>query len=522
MTNSKNAASPSQSLPQPTVKASTGQTSYGQILKSSTLIGGSSMLKTAIGLIRTKALAVFLGPSGFGLLGLYSSIANLAQNVASVGINSSGVRQIAVAVGSDDTARIAQTAAVLRRTSIILGVLGATLLVLFSGPISVLTFGSTDHASAISLLSVAVLFELIAGGQTALIQGMRRIADLAKMGVLGALFGVLASIPLVYFFRENGIVLSIVAVSAMTIATSWWYSRKVEVEVPSITFWQVRQEVTALLKLGFAFMASGLVAMGIAYAVRVFVVRHVDFEAAGLYQSAWTLGAFCVGIILQAMGADFYPRLTAVIHDHTECNRLANEQARVSLLLGGPGIIGTLTFAPLVITLLYSAKFGGAVGVLRWICLGAALQVITWPIGCIVVAKGRAGLLVFCEVTWGITSLGLAWFCVSHFGLEGAGIAFFGSYLFHIVLIYPMVHRLTGFTWSAENRYTGLLFVLSIAAVFGAFQALPIHWASAIGTLVAALSTWYSFRVLTKLIPWDEIPEPVRRLFVAMRIGRMS
>jgi len=522
MTNSQMAASSSRPLLQPALSAGTGRTSYGQILKSSTLIGGSSLLNTAIGIVRTKAFAVLLGPAGFGLFSLFSSIASLTQNIASVGINSSGVRQIAAAVGSDDTVRIAQTAAALRRTSFVLGVLGAALLIIFSGPISILTFGTAEHAGTICLLSVAVLFQLISSGQTALIQGMRRIGDLAKMGVLGALFGTLMSIPLVYYFRENGVVLSLIAVAAMTIVTSWWYSRKIQVEVPSMTFRQVSQEVTALLKLGFAFMISGLVALGIAYAVRVFVLRHAGFAAAGLYQAAWTLGGFYVGIILQAMGADFYPRLTAVIHDHPVCNRLVNEQARISLLLAGPGIIATLTFAPLVIALLYSTEFGGAVGVLRWICLGAALQVITWPMGFIVLAKGRAGLLVFCEVAWGIVSLCLAWLCVGYLGLDGAGVAFFGSYLFHIVLIYPIVHWLSGFTWSAENRHTGTLFVLSIATVFCAFQLLPPPWASAIGTLVAALSAFYSFRVLTKLVPWDEIPQPVRRLFVAMRICRTS
>jgi PST family polysaccharide transporter len=49
-----------------------------------------------------------------------------------MGINSSGVRQIAEAVGSGDTVRIARTVIVLRRTSIFLGILGAVLLVGFA------------------------------------------------------------------------------------------------------------------------------------------------------------------------------------------------------------------------------------------------------------------------------------------------------------------------------------------------------------------------------------------------------
>ena len=40
--------------------------------------------------------------------------------------------------------------------------------------------------------------------------------------------------------------------------------------------------------------------------------------------------------------------------DNRECNRLVNEQAEMSLLLAAPGILGTLTFTPLVIQLLAS------------------------------------------------------------------------------------------------------------------------------------------------------------------------
>src|SRR4029077_19231018 len=109
------------------------------------------------------------------------------------------------------------------------------------------------HAAAVCLLSIAVFLQLVSAGQGALIQGMRRIADLAKISVLGALFGTLISIPLVYFFREKGVVPSLVGVAAMSILTSWWYSRKLRIQAPSLTFARVGHEAAALLKLGFAF-----------------------------------------------------------------------------------------------------------------------------------------------------------------------------------------------------------------------------------------------------------------------------
>ena len=201
--------------------ATGGKSSYGQILKSSAWIGGSSLLTIGIGVIRTKAMAVMLGPAGFGLMGLYSSIIDLVLALAGMGIGSSGVRQIAESVSTGDEARIARTVIVLRRTAAALGILGAVLMVVFCGLLSTLTFGDDRHAGAVALLGLAVFFRSVAAGQGALIQGLRRIADLAKIGVLGALLGAIFSVVLVYALGEAGVALSLVAAAALGLAVSW-------------------------------------------------------------------------------------------------------------------------------------------------------------------------------------------------------------------------------------------------------------------------------------------------------------
>jgi PST family polysaccharide transporter len=495
------------------------KSSYGQILRSSALVGGSSVINIAIGIVRTKVMAVLLGPAGMGLFGLYNLIADLTQSVAGMGVNSSGVRQIAEAAGSNDMERIARTAAILRRVSILLGVLGAVLLIMFSGPIATMTFGSAQNGAAVSLLSIAVFCRLVSAGQGALIQGMRRISDLAKMSILGALSGTLTSIPLVYLLREDGIVPSVILVGATTIATSWWYSRKIQIQAPSITASQIKEEASSLLKLGFPFMSSGLMTIGSAYLVRIIVVHKLGLEATGFYQSAWTLGGLYVGLILQAMGADFYPRLTASASDNTKCNRLVNEQTRIGLLLAGPGVIATLTCAPLVIAMFYSTKFVAAVEILRWICLGTALQVITWPMGFIIVAKAEQALFFWCEVAWAVAGVSLAFICVDRFGLNGAGIAFFGSYIFHWLLIYPVVHRLSGFRWSAENKKTVLFFLSLFAVAFGGFHFFPFILAQCVGITALILSVVYSLRVLLRLTSVEQLPHAIRRFTTSFNLA---
>jgi PST family polysaccharide transporter len=490
-----------QSAPAPETIRPAVKPSYGQILRSSATIGGASAVNVAIGIARTKAMALLLGPAGIGLLGLYILIADLARAIAGVGVNSSGVRQVAEAAGSGDADRIARSAGALRVISLVLAIVGAVLLAAFSAEISALTFGDEHHAGAVALLSLAVCFHLIADGRSALIQGLRRISDLAKLSMTSAFFGTVVSVSIVYFLGRDGLAPALVAIAATTLVISWWYSRKAGIQSPPMTPRQLTQEARGLLKLGVAFMASGLLMLGAAYVVRMVVLRHSGLDAAGFYHAAWTLGGLYIGFILQAMGADFYPRLVAVIKDDAQGNRLVNEQAHISLLLAGPGVIATLTLAPLVLALFYSAKFAEAVDVLRWICLGIALRVITWPMGFIIVAKSRQGIYFVTELAWALVNVGLTWICVRSFGLVGAGIAFFASYVFHALMIFPIARRLSGFRWSTENGKAGLFFISSITVVFCGIYALPPLFATCLGLTMMVLSATRSIRTLLRLAP---------------------
>jgi enterobacterial common antigen flippase len=496
-----------------------GRHTYDHILKSTALIGGSSVVNIAVSVVRTKAMALFLGPAGVGLIGLYTAILELTQSVAGMGINHSGIRQIAEAVGSGDDQRVSRTAAVLRRITIWLGVLGTALLVVFCRQVSKWTFGSDEFAAPVALLSVAVFFKVVSDGQLALIQGLRRISDLARIAVLVAIFGSAISLTLVYFFRDKGVVPALVSAAALTLIISSFYRRRIQITPASVTARQVRKETGALLTLGSAFMASAILTTGSAYAVRSLVRHNLGFDAAGLYQSAWALGGLYVGFILQAMGTDFYPRLTAVAHNHPECNRLVNEQAQISLLLAGPGVIATLTCAPLVIAIFYDTSFVGAVEPLRWICLGMVLRVIAWPMAFIILAKGERNIFFWTEVAATLVHVGLAFLLIKRFGLAGATMAFFGLYIWHGIVMYVIVRRVTGFRWSSANRQDALLFLPLIGLVFCGFLMLPMWIATAVGIAAILVSGVYSLRVICRLVSLDRAPRFVRCSLAWCRIS---
>jgi PST family polysaccharide transporter len=219
------------------------------------------------------------------------------------------------------------------------------------------------------------------------------------------------------------------------------------------------------------------------------------------------------------MAADFYPRLTAVAHDDGECQRLVNEQTQISLVLAGPGVIGTLALAGLVMSTFYSVDFQQGVGLLRWICLGMTLRVMAWPLGFIVVAKGQQQTFFWTEVAATAVHVGLAWLLVPVFGVTGAGMSFFGLYIWHTALIYAIVRSSAGFRWSHTTLRIAGVFLPLIALVFALPLMLPEPYPSVLGVLVAAGSGLYSCWAMLHRLPHESVPSWLRKWVATVPAG---
>jgi len=472
------------------------QSGYRTILRSTAIMGGSSVLTTLLGIVRTKVLALMLGPSGVGLTGIYLSVTNMVAAVTGLGIGESGVRQIAreSGVGSDEA--VSRTLLCVRRMALLSGMVGCLVLLLLRDPVSRLTFGNADHAGDLALLSVMLLLGAVSAGQVALIQGMRRIGDLAKMSVCGALCGTVCSIPLIYLFGMQGIACFLVAVSVMEILSSWWFSRKIALPSVKVGWRQSFADAGPLLKLGTALMAGWLMLAATPYFLRVMVVRYLGLDATGIYQASTTLSFVYLNIILRAMVTDFYPRLSAVADDNEECASLVNKQIEVGLLLTAPAILAIVTLAPFLLSIFYSSRFGQAAEILRWQILGGMLQVVIGPMGFLFRAKGAGKLLFGTEAFANGSHAALGWLGIILFGLPGIGMGFFFMNVAHLVLVFSLVRRHYAFRFSSENVRIYSIFALALALAFSCLYFLATWIALLMGTAITLAVGIYSFKSL--------------------------
>jgi antigen flippase len=469
-------------------ETSSGGSSYGQILKSSSIIGGAQAINYIIGLVRMKFVAVLLGPSGVGLVGLYVSVIGLVQTFAQLGINESGVREVAVAAGSGDDKKIAQTVAVLRRACWFTGLFGWALAVTLAWPLSQWTFGSTEHAWALAVLGSVVLLELVAGGQKALLQGVRRIGDLARLQVATALLTTVVAVVVYWWMRERGIVTVIVLTSVIQLLCSWWIVRRIKLPPVAIGWRETWRHASSLLKLGSAFMYGAILTSVVGLAIRALIVRDLGLDAAGIYQAAWALSGMFGGFVLQAMATDFYPRLSALAHDNSGITRLVNEQIEIGLLLALPGVIAAISLSPLLLDIFYSSKFASGNALMPWFVLGVLGQVVSWPMGMILQAKGATAWLYISRSQGAVLHLVLTMTLLAAAGLLGVAWAFAAYAWIQMLVVFVITRKLVHLKVSgAAYRLLSLSLVLSLFSL-ALLKVAPSPW-GIIGTLFLALLT---------------------------------
>lgn len=491
--------------------------SHKQILKATGIVGGAQVVSILIRIVRTKIIAVLLGPTGVGLAGLYQSTLDVVQSATGLGLGFSAVRDVAEAAGTGDQQRIARTILILRRWVWLTGLLGLGVLLVFSEQFSLYAFKDTVHTLDFVLLAVVPLFTALSGGQMAMLRGIRRIGDMARAGVMGAAAGLCITVPLYWAFGIKGIVPAMILSALAELALSFYFARKVAVSRVNIDWRETVTGGAGMIRLGLFTVITGLASTGSMYLVRIFISDQMGVDGVGQFQAAWNLSAIYVGLVLNAMGADYFPRLSAANRDNEQVCRLVNEQTEIALLIAGPLIVGMIGFMDIIVALFYSAKFSQSIDILLWQTMGNLLKVISWPMGFVLLAKGRGSFFIFTELLWNALFLAVIWLSWGRIGIESTGIAFLIGYLIYTGVIFVICRRLCGFSWPSKNIKSILIYTsLAVLAFINAkYQNMSFWRMIDIGLIT--LAAIFSYCELKKLI---NIGQAINKLLIKVGLSK--
>lgn len=475
------------------------KTDYRSIFKATSLFGGVQVFTILISIIRSKIVAVLIGTTGVGLVGLFGAGTSLIQSVTQLGLAQSAVRNVSEAFASGNQERVNRIVTVLRSLVWITGLLGVLCVMIFSPVLSKTSFGNYDFTLSFIFLSVILLFNQLSGGQKVILQGTRKLKYLAHASVWGSLLGLIICVPLYYWLGTDGIVPNLILGAFTAMLLSWYFSRKVPYTPVKLSVKEIFAEGGQMLKMGIAMSVSGILVALSAYILRSFINLQGGIDEVGLFQAGFAIMTTYVGMVFSAMGTDYYPRLSAVNHDNEKCRMIMNQQGEIGILILAPLILMCIVFVPLIVRILYSERFLGANDYIIWAASGMLFKMASWAISFIFIAKGESKLFMINETVVNIYSLVFQILGYWLLGLKGVGIGYALTFLCYFIQVYIISRVKYRFRFTVDfNRiFLIQLFLLILCVIFTV--VLGASWMKyVIGTLLIGASMWYSLSGLEK------------------------
>ncbi|MDY0933034.1 oligosaccharide flippase family protein [Chryseobacterium sp. CFBP8996] len=441
------------------------KSSYRQIFKATSIFGGVQVFNILISIIRSKVIAVLLGPMGMGIAGLLTSTIAIISSLTSFGLGVSSVKDIAAANESKNNIKLLKTSAILNKLVLYTGILGTIITLVLSPILSKITFDNYQYTWLFIFLSITLFFGQLTLGKDAVLQGTRQLKRLAYANMLSSFISLIITLPLYFFYGIEGIVPSMIIISCTTLVVTQFFYRKLKLSLPSISNKETWMKGKSMLKMGFFLSLSGLIITICAYLVRIFITHVGSLNDVGFYNAGFAIINSYVGIVFTAMATDYYPRLAGVINDKIKYIEVVNQQGNVALLILGPIVTVFIVFINVTVIILYSEEFLPISTMMKYSAIGIFFKAASWLLGFIVLAKGSTKLFFFGELIANLYMTLLNCVGFYYWGLDGLGYSFIIGYFIYLFQMIIVSRKAYGFYFESSflNIFIIQIFIASIA-----------------------------------------------------------
>lgn len=400
------------------------RSTYKSIAKANTIFGGVQIFNIFVGFVRTKIVAILLGPFGMGVLGLFQSTINLVKSATNMGLQTSAVREVSIAYETGNIEEIAKTKTIFSRIVWLTGMLGVLVTYLGAGYLSQLTFGTEEYIVHFRFLSIVLLLNQLTVEYNVLLQGMRQLKKLAMVNIVGSIVGLLINVPIFYIWGIDGIIPSLIVVAFSAYIVAYYNTRELRIPSVKVSFFNTYLKSKNMIQMGFLIGLTGFMDMASVYIVKVAIQNWGTIAEVGLYTAGFAVVQQYVNIVFSSISTDYFPRLCAASEKTTECTEIINKQFEILALCLLPLVICFISYSTPILHILYSSEFSSIKMMVCWIAFGMLFRAYSWCPGYLYLAKGDSRLYFLIYIVTFFVELTVYILLYKIMGLVGTGIGF--------------------------------------------------------------------------------------------------
>lgn len=459
-------------------------------LRAFSALTGAAMVTMVTQIVRGKLLALMLAPSGIGVLNQLQTTTNLLTTVSGLGFFSGVIQRVAAAKADGDDAAISR-----QMSSATIFLVGVALLmtlaaVIWSPILSNLMFADGGaRADFVVLTALGIPLTVAAQVYRALLSGLREVAALVRVRIVGDLLGLAVLAGLLIPLGLRGAVIAFVVTQAVTLSVNLWQIvRVLGVKIVSVRFREFDLvEVRANLGYGAVSLFAIVLATLSAIIPSRWIIEFFGAHDNGLYVTAMRVNAIYMGAIYATSHSYFFPTLAAA-KDANDTSIETNGVLQLYMILLPPLMAGIIIFADIIIPILFSNEF---LPVALLLCILLPADLLTNMSRTL-----SLGLLArkhlwdsFAMNLWVPVYLVLGWFLLHAWGIVGLAWAYLGSQLFALIMAWTLVRLRFGFRFTRVGALASVLGVALVGGVGWTVGDLGHSW-SGRGVAIALVAVW--------------------------------
>lgn len=392
------------------------------LLKTSALNGIAVLIKTATMFILNKILAVYVGPSGYAVIGQFQNFIQIITAFAGSSVNTAVVKYTAEYY-EDEGKQIAiwKTAGTV---VVIFSIIVASLILILQKHLSLFIFQTTEYQSVFVWFAIFLLFFNLNTLFLAILNGKKEISKLVIANIAGSILSLAITGLLAIKFRLYGalIALSIYQSVAFFVTfiicyqSSWF----------KINYLFGKMDSKVLKKLSsFALMTIVSIVFGnlAQIVLRNILIAEFDINYAGYWDAMTRLSGGYLIFASTILSVYYLPRLSE-LKNYKDIKQEVNYGYKVILPLACLASLCVYLYQDFIIGILFTKDFLPMKELMFWQLIGDVIKIGSWIVSFMMLSKAMTKIFIITEAFFALSIIPLSIIFVQYFGFKGIAMAF--------------------------------------------------------------------------------------------------
>ena len=392
--------------------------SQTDLFKISSLNSLSVVLRMGTSLVTSKLLAVFVGPSGMGLLGNLRNFITSLEGIATLGFQGGIVKY--VGESENNKRELEKTITTVLLCFLLLASFLSIIVFIFSDYFcNKFLEKNLQYTSIFKLVAVVLPWNVISILLVSVINGLGGYKKVILINIISNVLSVLLSIVLVYNLKTTGAFISVILIPVVSVFSSiYWFPKKVQIW-KRLNFSEFDSKIFKnLISFSLMILPTTILSPYFYLQIRNYLIATVGLNESGFWEGMTRISTLYLMFVSTIVSVYFYPKLIKS-NGVAEVNKVIWSYYKFILPVFIIGALFVYFLRFLIIEILFTTEFLPVSGLFFWQLIGDVFKVCGMVLGFLLMAQKRILHFVIVEVS-AILFLYLASiFCIKNYGLEG-------------------------------------------------------------------------------------------------------